>query len=232
MKALRAICFDLDNTLWDVWPVIRRAEQAMYDFLAQRYPRVVAEVTIEAMRSARDRVALEYPQQQHDFSFLRKQVLRDHAHLAGYSEDLVEEAFEVFIDARNQVELYGDVVPSFALLSKHYRLSTASNGNADLVKVGIAHWFERSIAAQEVGALKPDAAIFRKVVEGTDLGLAEVLYVGDDPVLDIEGARHAGMQTAWINRNAALWPEALAPADYAVTTLQELAHLLGCGTPA
>ncbi len=39
---VRAICFDLDNTLWDVWPVIMRAEQKMYDFLAQRYPRVVA----------------------------------------------------------------------------------------------------------------------------------------------------------------------------------------------
>ena len=47
---LRALCFDLDNTLWDVWPVIRRAEQAMYDFLALRYPRVVARLTLEMMR--------------------------------------------------------------------------------------------------------------------------------------------------------------------------------------
>lgn len=37
---IRAVCFDLDNTLWDVWPVIRRAEQAMYDLLALRYPQI------------------------------------------------------------------------------------------------------------------------------------------------------------------------------------------------
>ena len=47
LSAVRAICFDLDNTLWDVWPVIVRAEQAMYDFLALRYPRVTAAMTVE-----------------------------------------------------------------------------------------------------------------------------------------------------------------------------------------
>ncbi len=57
MRAFKAVCFDLDNTLWDVLPVIMRAEQVMYDFLGQRYPRVVAAMSIEAMREARARVA-------------------------------------------------------------------------------------------------------------------------------------------------------------------------------
>lgn len=228
MPPIRAICFDLDNTLWDIWPVIVRAEQAMYAFLAERYPRVVANTTIEAMRAARERVALEHPQMQHDFSFLRKQALRDHARLAGYQETLAEEAFEIFIAARNQIDLYDDVLPGLAMLSQRYRLSTASNGNADLAKVGIAHWFERSISAREVGALKPDPVIFQKIIEGSDLEPGEVLYVGDDPALDVVGARGAGMRTAWINRDASPWPETLAPADLAVTTLTDLARELGC----
>jgi len=229
--AIRAICFDLDNTLWDVWPVIKRAEQAVYAFLTEHYPRVVADLTIEAMRAARERVALEHPQMQHDFSFLRKQALRDHARVAGYHDELAEEAFDVFIRARNQVDLYADVLPGLALLQGCYRLSTASNGNADLAKVGIAHWFERSISAREVGALKPDPVIFRQIVAGTDLAMGEVLYVGDDPALDVVGARDAGMRTAWINRTAAPWPEAFAPADFVVTTLTELAAVLGCVVP-
>lgn len=228
LPVIRAICFDLDNTLWAVEPVIRRAEQAMYDFLRERYPRVVAGTTLENMRAARERVALEHPQMQHDFSFLRKQALRDHARLAGYEEVLVEEAFEVFSQARNQIDLYDDVLPGLALLKNDYRLATASNGNADLTKVGIAHWFERSVSAREVGALKPDPTIFHKVVEGTDLEIAQVLYVGDDPALDVEGARNAGMRTAWINRNGAPWPARLLPADIAVTSVTALARSLGC----
>jgi putative hydrolase of the HAD superfamily len=223
---VRAICFDLDNTLWDVWPVIMRAEQKMYDFLSQRYPRVVANMTIEMMRKAREETAAAHPQMRHDFTFLRKQTLREHAREFGYAEAMVEEAFDAFIQARNEVELYADVLPALEQLGKRYRLFTASNGNADLGRIGIAHFFERTIAARHVGALKPDPAIFRKVIEGTDLQPHEVVYVGDDPQLDVEGARGAGMQAIWIDRQGGDWPPEIAPATYTVRTLAELAQLL------
>lgn len=224
---VRAICFDLDNTLWDVWPVIRRAEQAMYDFLTQRYPRVVAAMTVEMMRVAREETAAAYPQMRHDFTFLRKQTLRDHAREFGYAEQMAEEAFDAFIQARNQVELYEDVLPGLEQLRTSHRLFTASNGNADLEQIGIAHYFERSIAARQIGALKPDPAMFREVVAGTDLALHEVVYVGDDPQLDVEGARRAGMHAIWVDRDGAAWPEALEPPRYRVRSLLELPQLFG-----
>ncbi len=223
---VRAICFDLDNTLWDVWPVIMRAEQKMYDFLAQRYPRVVANVTIEMMRSAREQTAAAYPQMRHDFTFLRMQTLRDHAREFGYAEAMAEEAFDAFIQARNEVDLYADVLPALEQLRTRYRLFTASNGNADLAQIGIAHFFERTVAARQVGALKPDPAIFRKVIEGTDLQAHEVVYVGDDPLLDVAGARGAGMQAIWIDRQASEWPPEIEPAAHTVRSLTELTQLL------
>ena len=223
---VRAICFDLDNTLWDVWPVIMRAEQKMYDFLAQRYPRVVANMTIEMMRSAREQTAAAHPQMRHDFTFLRKQTLREHAREFGYAEAMAEEAFDAFIQARNEVDLYEDVLPALQQLRTRYRLFTASNGNADLRQIGIAHFFERTIAARQVGALKPDPAIFHKVIEGTDLQAHEVVYVGDDPLLDVAGARGAGMQAIWIDRAGAQWPSEIAPASYTVRSLAELTKLL------
>jgi len=223
---VRAICFDLDNTLWDVWPVIMRAEQKMYDFLAQRYPRVVAGMTVEMMRAAREQTAAAHPQMRHDFTFLRKQTLREHAKEFGYAEAMVEEAFEAFIQARNEVDLYPDVLPALDRLAARYRLFTASNGNADLGRIGIAHFFERTVAARHVGALKPDPTIFHKVIEGTDLQANEVVYVGDDPLLDVEGARGAGMQAIWIDRQGGEWPPQIAPASYTVRSLTELVELL------
>jgi putative hydrolase of the HAD superfamily len=223
---VRAICFDLDNTLWDVWPVIIRAEQRMYDFLAQRYPRVVASMTLEMMRSAREQTAAAHPQMAHDFTFLRKQTLRDHAREFGYAEAMAEEAFDAFIQARNEVDLYADVLPALEQLRRRYRLFTASNGNADLTKIGLAHFFERTVAARHVGALKPDPAIFHKVIEGTDLRAADVVYVGDDPHLDVQGARDAGMQAIWIDRQGVEWPAAIEPPAHTIRSLTELAQLL------
>jgi FMN hydrolase / 5-amino-6-(5-phospho-D-ribitylamino)uracil phosphatase len=223
---VRAICFDLDNTLWDVWPVIVRAEQAMYDFLAQRYPRVVAKMTLEMMRKAREETAAAHPQMRHDFTFLRKQTLREHAREFGYAEAMAEEAFDAFIGARNQVELYEDVLPALQKLHARFRLFTASNGNADVGKIGLGHFFERTINARLVGALKPDPAIFHKVIEGTDLEAHEVVYVGDDPHLDVEGARGAGMQAIWIDREGAQWPTEIAPPSHTVRSLAELVELL------
>ena len=228
MQGIRAVCFDLDNTLWDIWPVILRAEQAVLDFLALHYPKAVIGETLESMRAARAAVAQRYPQKQHDFSFLRQQALLEQCLRCGYAEQMAEQAFEVFLSARNRVELYEEVAESLLLLQKRYRLFTASNGNADLSRIGIAHWFERSIHAREVGVLKPAAAVFHKVVEATDLQLHEVLYVGDDPEADIQGARLAGMRAVWINRNAANWPVELARPEHTVTTLKELASWLGC----
>jgi 2-haloalkanoic acid dehalogenase type II len=226
MIHVRALCFDLDNTLWDVWPVIRRAEQRMYAFLAERYPRVVALVTLEAMREARERVAERFPEMKHDFSFLRKQALRDHALHCGYDERLVEEAFAEFIKARNEVDLYPDVLPGLERLKQRYRLFTATNGNADLKSIGLAHFFERTVNAREVGALKPAPAMFHRAIAGTDLAPQEVVYVGDDPALDVEGARRAGMRAVWVDRMQLEWPQGLDPPSHRVTNLTELIELL------
>lgn len=226
LSAIRAICFDLDNTLWDVLPVILRAEHAMYDFLASKYPRVTAAMTVEMLRKARQETAQAYPQMAHDFTFLRKQTLLDHAREFGYAEAMAEEAFEAFIQARNEVVLYDDVLSGLEQLKTRFRLFSASNGNADLGRIGLAHYFERSLSARQVGALKPDPRLFHKVIEGTGLEPQQVVYLGDDPALDVVGARAAGMYPIWINRDQLAWPAEIEPPPHSVRTLHELGALL------
>ena len=227
LSAVRAVCFDLDNTFWDVMPVIERAEQAMYDFLALRYPRVTAAMTVEMLRKARQETAQAYPQMAHDFTFLRRQTLADHARDFGYAEGMADEAFEAFNQVRNEVVLYEDVLTGLDWLKPHFRLFTASNGNADLKRIGLAHYFERSLGARDVGALKPDPLLFHKVIEGTGLTPQQVVYVGDDPALDVVGARAAGMHPVWINRGEFQWSAEFGEPVHTVRTLHELGTLLG-----
>ena len=61
---------------------------------------------------------------------------------------------------------------------------------------------------------------------GLAVAPAQLMYVGDDPELDVEAARAAGLKTAWMNRRAHPWPAQYAPADLSVTSCTELADAL------
>ena len=226
MREVQAIIFDLDDTLWEVGPVIVRAEHAMLEFLAGRYPRVLELHTLDSMRDLRARMAIEHPAMRHDFTWLRLESLRRHAREAGYPEAMAQEAFAVFYRVRNEVTLYDDAVPALERLHARFRLFAISNGNADLAAIGLARFFEHALAARDAGMLKPDPRIFGLLLQRAGLGPERVVHVGDDVIADVEGARRAGVTPVWLNRAGEQWPTA-APPPLTVGSLTELPDLLG-----
>ncbi len=226
MQPLRAICFDLDNTFWDVVPVIVRAEQELHAWLAAHCPGALAGDDIEALRRDREAIAHAHPHMRHDVSFLRQEALRRRLVAAGHRPELALRAFEVFYAARNRVDLFEDVGPALERLASRYRLMTLTNGNADLARIGIAHHFECSMTAADAGCAKPDERIFAALLERAGLQPDEVLYVGDEPEIDIVGARRAGLAAAWINRRQQSWPVELPAPTWSVADLADLADRL------
>jgi FMN hydrolase / 5-amino-6-(5-phospho-D-ribitylamino)uracil phosphatase len=223
---LRAVAFDLDNTLWDVGPVLVRAEQCLHDWLREHCPRITERVSIEEMRDARERLARSEPHNAHDFTYLRIAALALHARECGYGEEMAERAFQVFFAARNELQPYADVQPALERLGARYKLASLSNGNADLGLIGLAPLFSVSLNARQIGVAKPHPRCFEHLARDLRLEARNILYVGDDPFLDVEAARVAGLRTAWMNRSHAPWPPNLAPADINVADCMQLAQLL------
>lgn len=227
MHRIRAITLDLDDTLWEIGPVIHRAEAALWEWLGQRYPRIPEMFSAEDVVTLREAVVEKYwNEKRHDFRFLRKKVLEMVAREAGYDVDMVDPAFDVFDSARNDVELYPDVLPDLEHLHGKYTLVAVTNGNANLETIGIRHLFHDVVTASDVGVAKPAKRIFDIAISRCGVNADEILHIGDHPVTDIDGGRQAGLKTAWINRNGAEWPEDLHEPDVVITTIVEIRKIL------
>lgn len=221
-----ALSLDLDDTLWPIWPLIERAERALDDFLRRHCPRTAARFPIEAMRELRAQIVLQYPEYAHDFSWQRKHSLRQALISSGDDEAQLEPAFEAFYAARNEVAFYPDALPALGRLSARLPIAALTNGNADLDRIGIAGHFHSYVSARSEGHAKPDTPIFHRTCDRLGLAPAQVLHVGDDPLLDIVGAQRAGLRSCWINRCQSQWPDQLARPELEFTTLSALADWL------
>ncbi|RJF97853.1 HAD family hydrolase [Noviherbaspirillum saxi] len=200
MSTIKAVLFDLDDTLWPIVPVIKRAENLLFEWLRTHVPSVADRVSIDGMRARRQALMDSDPVYQLDLRALRHAVLIEAFTAAGEDPGMVDQAMHVFSRARNEVPLFADVAPSLTSLRHRYALASVSNGVSDLHAIGIAHLFDATVAAHSFGCAKPDAAIFHAACEALKVEPQEAIYVGDDPWLDVDGAQKAGLRAAWMNR--------------------------------
>lgn len=229
MKCVAAISFDLDGTLWPVGPVIRQAEHQVYVWLAQHCPRVTQRYGLGAMRRLRDQVAAENPRLRHDVTAIRQLALRRMFRSCDYPAAHVDAAYAVFVEARNRVRPFPEVLPVLHALHGRFPLVTITNGNADLKRIGIDSFFEHSVSARLVGAAKPRPDAFLSACRKLNLNPKQVVHVGDHPEEDVLGAARIGMQTVWLNRQRGAWLFDHQP-DAEISLLSQLLPLVGLPT--
>ncbi|OOZ37662.1 HAD family hydrolase [Solemya velesiana gill symbiont] len=228
---IRAISFDLDDTLWDNRPVLMAAEQIVFDWLTSNYSRIGETYDYESVHTMRHALAKARPDLRHDMTRLRKELLRQIADTTGYDDSLVEPAFEVFIEARHRITLFDDVLPTLENLRKRgYLLGALTNGNASIQRLGIDHLFDFSVTAEEAGAAKPDPRMFELACQRSGVSTREMVHVGDEPTTDIEGAQSAGITAIWMNRGGIEW-QMDSPPDAEVRNMSELLDLAGAQHP-
>jgi HAD superfamily hydrolase (TIGR01509 family) len=128
-----------------------------------------------------------------------------------------------------------------ALREEGYTLAVVSNTmrtpGATLRKVleryGLLRCFAHTVFSDEVGVRKPDPAIFLGALRAVGGDPATAIHVGDDGMLDVGGARAAGMRVIQVT-NASLKalggrrPDAVIPS---LSALPDAVARLASGTP-
>jgi putative hydrolase of the HAD superfamily len=224
-KDIQCVTFDLDDTLWLCAPVVHNAEFVFYMWLEEKFPNIAADFDISTLTLQRRDFFAQFPEMAHDFSWLR------HKWLGQLFEDYevdslhVEEGFNVYLNARNDIVLFDGAQRVLEKVSKRYLCGSITNGNADVELIGIGDYFDFSITAAGAGAAKPSPVIFDAAVAAAGVSPEQILHIGDDPDRDMRGAAAAGMQTLWVNPQGMKWKGRHRPGGQ-IRMISELGPLL------
>ncbi len=231
---IKCVTFDLDDTLWAVDPVIHQANKTLWQWLEENAPLFTGchQLADLAEGSAlRNDLLQAMPEIAHSMSLIRVKLLERGCIAAGYTETeailLAERAFEVFMQARHQVELFEHAQAMLEQLRQEgYIIGALSNGNADVNQTLVGHLFDFQYNADTVGYAKPHPQMFSQALHYTGLRPEQVVHVGDHPINDIQAAREVGMWTLWVNLPGQVWPQP-ARADARVSCLSEIPDQVG-----
>jgi putative hydrolase of the HAD superfamily len=237
---LKAIVFDLDNTLFDHTAAERKA---INQFLPQYYN----EPSIGAIfKEEPERFLAAYRHWNeilwHDLAMER--ITADNVKWRRFAltlreilPELAEEDAERL--GRNMgkiyLELYAegwqllpDADETLLRLGERFSVGLITNGFSEqqrgkLARFGWETRFDAAVLSGELGVMKPHKAIFDHALSMLGVSANEAVYVGDHYETDVEGALDAGWRAIWFNPNGKPRPENRA--DWTISSLRELLQI-------
>ena len=208
----KAIFIDIDDTLLDYIPCCREAFDAAMDVLSTKYrtkntERITQDQLFDLFFSISGRLFSEAKHGMHTIAEVMDLYPAEFCEKAGYPPEAVEPFKHAFRAAWGTTHT---LVPGAkelleTLKAKGYRLFAASNSFGHLQRsrlehAGILHYFEDTYISMDIGYDKPDIRFYQAALRRCGLMPHEVLMIGDSMTTDVIGARAAGMDALYFDR--------------------------------
>lgn len=135
---------------------------------------------------------------------------------------------------KENISVFDDVKPAMERIRDlGYDQYVISNGGPEMLdhmveQAGIEDILEAWISGHEVETFKPEREIYRHSAARTGTPIKYILHVSGGTMRDVWGAKNAGMQTAWLNRESKHYPREYLgqDPDMTIATIHELADQL------
>jgi HAD superfamily hydrolase (TIGR02253 family) len=238
--SVRAVFFDLDETLLDDDRCMRVAVAQTCKKLAERYPQIAPEqleATYLRVSNGWWTDSGSVPRASvggtSDGKAIRTEVWGKSLSACGLvNKRMAIEAAGIYSQGRKATyRLFPDVDEVLNTLHKTFVLGVITNGpdtqREKIDSTSLTDYMDVVIISGEVGVGKPDPGIFTRALISVQVSPREAIYVGDSLTWDIGGAKNAGLYSVWINRNRMRRPHDAAQPDVEITTLRDLIPILG-----
>ncbi len=232
MHRLKAILFDIDDTLFSTTEFARKARRNAVRAMIQAGLDVPEEVVLKEL----DEVLAEFSSNyEHHFDKLL-QRLRPACLQATNAALIVAAGVAAYHDTKfRELAPFDDVFPLFADLKRSgMRLGIVTHGwtvkqAEKLVRLGLVPYLDpRAVfISDQIGISKPNPKLYALALRDLGLSAEEVMYVGDSPLHDIAPPKSLGMITVWARRAArhGLEGTGVVP-DHVVEDFEELRGIL------
>ncbi len=207
MKHIKAIGFDLFSTLITLdYSILGTAQKALVHSLEQSGFHIEKEpfkqaYMVEAVKCFKK--AREDGIEIHNSLWISRalktlgiDVLPEDPRILGAVDDYFAEFYPA-------AKVIPGTVDMLAKLKEQYHLGLLSNFThapfvRDLMgRRNLTRFFDIILISDELGFRKPHPHVFQKLVDSFGKKENEIMYIGDDPHADIEGAQKAGLFPVW-----------------------------------
>jgi 2-haloalkanoic acid dehalogenase type II len=238
---IKAVFFDLDDTLCAYWSASRRALRQAVDEASLDVP---TDTFLDAWREV--------------FTTFSKEIKTDkwYAHYLESGEptrtEHIRRAFDLLrVDVNGEAErlshrynelrnqyllLFPESLSVLTHLKRQFKMGLITNGPADVQRqeiaaLGIGHFFDHIYIEGEFKLGKPYPEIFDAGRIALGLTPKEMLFVGNAFEHDVQGAKNAGWHALWINRGDEIDPGTSPRPDAVISDLREVCDWLGIDRP-
>lgn len=190
---LKAIIFDLDNTLLD-------RPTSLHYFLLDQHQRFLSALGHISAYEYRNRfIALD----QNGMVWKDKvyQALTQEFSITQTTwETLLEDYIHEF---QRSAKLFDGVLDTLTVLkTQGYTLGIITNGrypfqHFNIQATGLTPYFSTILISEKEGLKKPDPQLFKRAAKNLNISPTQALYIGDHPETDIQAAQSVGMKAIW-----------------------------------
>lgn len=231
MKTYQHLFFDLDHTLWDFETNSQEALTSIYyEFDLRRWEVQSPQHFIDTYLPINYKMWADYRNGVIDAKTVKRKRFQDTLKQFGViNQSMVQQVESSYLQ---KLPLGGNLLPNvkemLTALQQHFQLHIVTNGFREitvskLAISGIQDYFTTSLSAEEAGVLKPNPKIFQQALAMANATVEKSLFIGDNIIADVGGAKAVGIDQVFFNPNKA---EHNAQPSYEIADMKELINLL------
>jgi putative hydrolase of the HAD superfamily len=200
------IFFDLDHTLWDFETNSRATLNHLFSTLVADKTDHLVHDFIDAYETINHQMWADYSAGKIDKEKLRNDRFPHALQAVGVHEGaLAVQINELYMELTPyKTALFPETREVLTRLGQDHNLHIITNGFEEVVHVKMTEcslwtYFQEVIISEIVGFLKPHPVIFQKALEIAGATKNESVFIGDNLVSDIGGAKNFGMDQVYFN---------------------------------